>query len=139
MKYFGIVHIMVALVWLFLSGNMTTGGFLVALLGTYFLLMLFRKAIGCESYVRRVRAFFAFFFGLLTEIVLSNLRIIRICLSKEAPDIEGEFIEYDVKGLTDFEVILIAYCIGLSPGTMAADRSEDGDPSYFCDRARARA
>lgn len=125
MKNFGIVHIMVALVWMFLSGNLTTGGFLVALVGTYFLLVVFRKAIGCESYVRRVRAFFVFVFGLLWEIVLSNVRIMLVALSREAPKIRGEFINYDVRGLTDFEILLISYCIGLSPGTVAADLSDD--------------
>lgn len=125
MKNVGTMHFLVALVWLFLSGNMTTGSFIVALTGTYFLLALFRKAIGCEAYVRRVRAFFIFFFGLLLEIVRSNVHIIRECMTSRAATIEGEFIKYDVKGLTDFEILLISYCIGLSPGTVVADRSKD--------------
>lgn len=100
---------------------------MLALVGTYGLLALFRKAIGCEAYVKRVRAFFVFVVGVVFEIIRSNLRIMWVSLSRNAGFIEGQFVDYDVSGLSEFEVLLISYCIGLSPGTMVADRSEDGN------------
>lgn len=121
----GLIHLLVALVWLFLSGNSTTGSFLVALVGTYFLLSLFKKAIGCESYVRRVRAFFIFLGKLFVEIVLANLYIMKVAIMPKAGFVEGGFLYYDVSELTNFETLLVACCIGLSPGTMVADKSED--------------
>lgn len=122
----GLIHLLVALVWLFLSGNSTTGSFLVALVGTYCLLSLFKKAIGCEAYVRRVRAFFVFLARLFLEIILSNLRVMKVAIMPNAGLVEGGFMDYDVSELTNFEALLVAYCIGLSPGTMVADKSEDG-------------
>lgn len=126
MKSPGLIHLLVALVWLFLSGNSTTGSFVVALVGTYLLLSLFKKAIGCEAYVRRVRAFFVFLAKLIQEIVLSNLRIMKIGIMPGAGTVEGDFMDYDVSELTSFETLLVSYCIGLSPGTMVADKSRDG-------------
>lgn len=121
-----IMHLLVAMVWLFLSGNATFGNFLVALVITFALLALFRKAIGCENYVKRVMALLRFLPRFFLEVVVSNLRVMRMALRRDARKLRGRFIRYDVTGLTDFEVLLIAQCIGLSPGTMAADRSEDG-------------
>lgn len=120
------MHLLVAMVWLFLSGNATFGNFLVALVVTFALLALFQKAIGCENYVKRVIALLRFLPRFTLNIVFSNLRVMRMALRRDAGKIRGSFVHYDVAGLTDFEVLLIAQCIGLSPGTMAADRSEDG-------------
>jgi multicomponent Na+:H+ antiporter subunit E len=120
-----IMHLLVALVWLFLSGNPSTGNFLIAFVVTYLLMALFRKAIGCESYIKRVRSLIRFLVYFVGEVVSSNLRIMRVALQKDAPHIHGEYIEYEIAGLTEFEVLLISYCIGLSPGTMVAGKSED--------------
>lgn len=121
-----IMHFIVALVWMFLSGTATFGNFLVALVVTFALLALFRKAIGCENYVKRVMALVRFQPLFISDIVMSNLRVMRMALRRDAGKIRGHFVHYDVSGLRDFEVMLLAHCIGLSPGTMAADRSEDG-------------
>ncbi len=120
------LHLLVALVWLFLSGNTTLGNFFVALTATFALLALFQKPLGCQSYVRRVKGFATFLVRFAWDVMLSNIRLMRIALRRDAGSIRGHFIHYDVAGLTDFEVLLIAQCIGLSPGTMAADRTADG-------------
>ncbi len=121
-----IMHLMVALVWLFLSGNPSTGNFLIAFVATYLLMALFRKAIGCEPYIKRVKGFIRFLVFFIGEVISSNLRIMRVALQKDAPHIHGEYIDYEVTGLTEFEILLISYCIALSPGTMVAGKSEDG-------------
>lgn len=120
------MHLFVALVWLFLSGNPTFGNFAVAFVGTFCLLALFRKAIGCEPYIRRVRGLIVFLVLFIREVIHANVAIMLLTMKRDAKDVHGEFIQYCVEDLTDFESLLIAYCIGLSPGTIAADRSEDG-------------
>lgn len=121
-----IMHLLIALVWLFLSGNVSFGNFIVSLGVTFALLALFQKALGCESYVRRVKALVRFLILFVHSVILSNLHIMRIALRQDAAKVQGYFLSYDVTGLTDFEVLLISQCIGLSPGTMAAERSKDG-------------
>lgn len=120
-----VMHLLVALVWLFLSGNTTTGNFFVALVGTYGLLALFRKAIGCEEYVVRVRAFILFIYRFTCEVIRANLHIMRVALTPGAGKIPGDFVHYNIADMTDFEVLLLSYCISLSPGTMVADRNDD--------------
>jgi multicomponent Na+:H+ antiporter subunit E len=117
-----VLHLFIALVWFFLSGNQTVANFLVAFLCTFALMALFRKAIDCEGYIRRTVAFYRFIVHFILDIIASNLRIMRVAISREAGRRHGRFIEYDVAGLTDLEVLLISQCIGLSPGTMVAER-----------------
>lgn len=119
-----ILHLALALVWLFLSGIATLGNFVVAMAATFILLALFQRAIGCQDYARRVRAFLTFSARFFAEIIRSNLRIMRIAALPGAGNARGCYVRYDVAGLTDFEVFLIAQCINMSPGTMAADREE---------------
>ncbi|MFT4175156.1 MAG: Na+/H+ antiporter subunit E [Luteolibacter sp.] len=122
-----IMHMLVALVWLFLSGNTSLGNFFLALVLTFILLALFRKPLHCEDYVRRTFAFFVFLKTLMTEIVSSNLRISRVVFHRNASREEGAFVPYDVAGLNERELLLVSLCIGLSPGTMVANRSDDGN------------
>jgi multicomponent Na+:H+ antiporter subunit E len=120
-----IMHMLVALVWLFLSGNTSLANFFLAIVLTFFLLALFRKPLHCQHYVRRTFAFVAFIWKLMIEIVASNLRIMRVILKPDAARFEGAFVPYNVSGLTEFEMLILSVCIGLSPGTMVADRNEE--------------
>lgn len=126
MKHPFLMHIAVALVWMFLSGNTTLGNFFLALGLTFLLLALFRRPLGCEDYIRRATSLGSFILRLVADIVMSNLRIMRVALRRNAGSIEGFYMAYDVTGLSDFEVLLLSVCVGLSPGTMVADRSADG-------------
>ena len=121
-----LMHMAVALVWLFLSGNTGLGNFFLALVLTFLLIAVFQKPLHCQDYVRRTIGFFRFLFKLLKEIVVSNIRIMGVAISPRAGEVEGLFVDYNVEGHTDFEVLLIAFCIGLSPGTIVANRSPDG-------------
>ena len=121
-----VLHLFVTLVWFFLSGTQTVANFLIAFFCTFALLVLFRKAIGCQEYVRRTVAFYRFIVRFGLDILASNLRIAGVAISRGAEKKQGRFIEYDVAGLTDLEILLISQCIGLSPGTMVAERVGEG-------------
>ncbi|WP_169809613.1 Na+/H+ antiporter subunit E [Terrimicrobium sacchariphilum] len=120
------MHLLIALVAMFLSGNTTLGGLALGLVGGFALMALFRSALGCQHYIRRVVAVLAFGFIFLQQVVSSNLRLVGAVLRRDAGSLEGEYISYSVEGLTKLEVLLIAQCISLTPGTIVADKSADG-------------
>ena len=120
------IHILVALVWMFLSGNTTLGGLGVGLLAGFAMMTLFRKALGCQDYVRRMTAFVLFIGKFLEMVGLSNLRIARVALARNAGSIHGHFMEYSIEGLTDVEILILCQCISLTPGTLVADKNPDG-------------
>lgn len=121
-----VIHLVIALVWMFLSGNTTLGGLIAGLLGGFVLMKVFQNALGCRDYIRRVVAAGFFLGRFLLLIAASNLRIARTALRRDAGSIRGEFIPYSLEGLTSFETLILCQCIGLTPGTIVAQQSEDG-------------
>lgn len=121
------IHLTVALVWMFLSGNTSVGGLVVGLLGGFAMMAFFQNALDCRDYIRRVLAAAVFLGKFLLLVAASNLRIARAVLQKNAGALRGEFLTYPIRGLTPLEVLVLCQCIGLTPGTIVADRSPDGE------------
>lgn len=120
------MHLLVTFVWLFLSGNTSLGGFMVGLIAGFLLIALFKRALGTENYVRRGNALIRFAFIFLREVLISNFRIAMVALKPNARRIHGGFLAYDIEDLTRLEILLISYCVCLSPGTAVAGKSDDG-------------
>ena len=120
------IHILIALVWMFLSGNTTLGGLVAGLLGGFASMALFQNALNCRNYIRRALAACVYLGRFLGQIAASNLRIARAVLRKDAGTLRGEFLTYPIEGLTRFETLVLCQCIGLTPGTIVADRNPDG-------------
>ena len=120
-----IMHLLIAFVWLFLSGNTSLGGFFGGLIAGFLLLAFFQRALEAQDYVRRTVAFARFAVLFVWEIVVSNFRIARIAVHPNARRIHGEFMAYNVEDLTKFETLLLCYCVSLTPGTTVAGKSED--------------
>jgi len=121
MTHASIVHAFIALVWMFLSGNTTLGGLGTGLLAGFALLALFRNALSCQDYVRRVVSVVTFIARFLRQVVEANVRLARVALKRNAGAIQGQFMRYDIGGLSEFEVLLLCWCISLTPGTAVAD------------------
>ncbi len=120
-----IMHLLIAFVWLFLSGNTSLGGFISGLIAGFLLLALFQRALQAQDYVRRLLAFARFAVLFLREVVISNLRIASTALHPQVRRIRGEFMAYNVEDLTKFEILLLCYCLSLTPGTTVAGKSVD--------------
>jgi multicomponent Na+:H+ antiporter subunit E len=119
------IHLIIALVWMFLSGNTTLGGLIAGLVGGFILMKVFQNALGCQNYIRRMVAAALFLGRFLLMIAASNLRIARAAVRRDAGSLRGDFIPYSIDGLTPFETLILCQCIGLTPGTIVAERSED--------------
>jgi multicomponent Na+:H+ antiporter subunit E len=126
MTQVAVIHVFIALVWMFLSGNTTLGGLGTGLAASFMLLALFRKVLNCQDYVRRVTAMGVFVWRFLWQIVTANLRIATMALQKDAGQVQGRFMKYNVADLSEFEVYLLCWCISLTPGTAVADQ-HDGE------------
>ena len=119
------VHFLIALVWMFLSGNTTLGGLAIGLFASFVLMAFFSQALGCQDYVRRVKAAVAFLGIYFLQVISSNLRLVRAVLRKDARSLRGEFMTYPIEGLSEFETLLLCQCISLTPGTIVAGQSDD--------------
>jgi multicomponent Na+:H+ antiporter subunit E len=126
MKSF-VLNLLVALVWLLLKAEPSTLVFATGWVAGFVLIALFQPILGSRDYVRRTLAVarYAFVFG--RAFVASCWQLLDISLLRPAGSIEPRLITYDVRGLTDLELLLLSHSISLTPGTttvdIAADRS----------------
>ena len=124
MKQPAVVHLLIGMVWMFLSGNPSLGGLATGLLAGFALLALFRRALNCADYIRRVTAASVHGWRFLGQILKSNLRIARLALRRDAGAVEGRFVRYRVGDLSEVELLLLCWFISLTPGTTVAERND---------------
>lgn len=119
-----LLHVMLALVWAALSGELTplnvAGGFVVGFL----VLLLARGALGCQRYVTRVPRVLRFALYFLAMLLQANLRVTLEILT---PDFRARpaivAIPLDIRD--EVAITTLANLITLTPGTLSLDVSSD--------------
>lgn len=125
-----LLNLFLAVVYVGLAGEVTflsaLAGFLIGL----FIITLLGHATGRGGYVRRVwgiARFGAYFVFILTK---ANLQVAREILTPGF-SMTPRILRYPVDGLTDVETTTLANAITLTPGTLSADITDDGNTLYI--------
>ena len=93
--------------------------------------------------IARAVGFVLFLFAFLHALIKANLQLAAVVLFKNREDLNPGLLVYRVKGLSRFEIFILAQCITLTPGTAAVEISRDyhrlmihaldmGDPEAVC-------
>src|SRR5690606_10401461 len=101
-----LMHLLVTVVWTFLHGHATMGGFFSGAIASFFLLWALSGVLHCEDYVRRVRALVSFAFRFVGSMVMSNFEMARLSLTPGIGKKAGNFTTYDVNDLNHIEEVL---------------------------------
>lgn len=120
-----LVNVLIAAAWLLATGWRSTAGFLAGFVLGFVLLALFSAVGDGGRYPRRWLGFVRFAFIFAWEFVKANLSVARIVLFARKDRLHPNFIDYDVSGMTPREVLLLSYCITLTPGTTTVNTSDD--------------
>lgn len=123
------VNSFLAVAWASLNGDLTIANLLGGFLIGYLMLAVAGKAVGSESYVKKVILVLRFFLFFLWELLVANLRVAWEVLTpghRMTPAIVG--IPLDVK--SDIEILILANVITLTPGTLSLDVSVDKTVLY---------
>jgi multicomponent Na+:H+ antiporter subunit E len=119
------LNLTIAVIWLLLSQAPTAGGFAVGYAIGFALVAAFRGVIGGETYIRRSLAFVTFLIVFTREFLVANIKVAGTVLFRSREALHPNFITYDVTGLTRPEILLLSYCISLTPGTTTVDVTPD--------------
>lgn len=119
------LNLMIAVMWLLLNQTPTAVGFAVGYGIGFTLVAAFRSLIGGENYVRRSLAFVLFLLVFTREFLVANVKVASTVLFRSREALHPNFISYDVTGLTRPEILLLSYCISLTPGTTTVDVAPD--------------
>ncbi len=120
-----LLNIAIASIWFFLGDRPDGSRLVVGFLLGFGLLRVFRGALPEDGYVRRVTAFLVFFLVFSRELILSNLQLAWIVLTRRARTLSPRIFTYPVEGLKPFEILLLSHAITLTPGTATVDVEDD--------------
>lgn len=122
-------NMLLALIWVALSGDFSGRGIAVGLVLGYAVIALTGPSIGSRGYGRRVLRTVGFLVFYLGELLLSNLRVAADVLrpkSKASP----AFLAIPIAGLSDPQITLLANLITMTPGTLSIDVASDRSTLY---------
>jgi multicomponent Na+:H+ antiporter subunit E len=119
------LNLLLAVIWLLLSPVPTAAIFAGGFLLGFALIAIFHDVLGSGSYVRRLVALGRFALVFLWEFLVANGSVVRTVWFRSPASLHPNFINYDVTGLKPFEILLLSYCISLTPGSTTVEVSDE--------------
>lgn len=124
-------NILLALIWIAVSGDFSGSGLLTGfVLGYVILGLTLREVPAFAAYVRRVPKIILFAGYFLRELVRSNLRVAWDVVTP-THYMKPAVIAVPLEAKTDGEIALVANLISLTPGTLTLDVSSDRRVLYI--------
>lgn len=119
------INLLCGFVWLGLSSDPSILSFIKGILLGFFLLILVERVFTSQAYTKRVFAFLSFLIAFIKAFIVSNISIAKAVLFRPTSKINPSILTYDTSHLSLFEVLMLAQCITLTPGTTTIDISDD--------------
>lgn len=118
-----LMNLLLAMIWVFLTGKFSVVNFSFGLVLSFFLLWVATRDEEERKYFSKFPKYISFFFYFLYELVKANLEVAYDVITPKfymKPGIIG--VPLDAQ--TDLEITLLANLITLTPGTLSLDVSE---------------
>lgn len=123
------VNLLLALIWMFLTGSLTADTLVEGFIIGYLVLWLASPLYGPTTYFRKFREVISFVLFFLGELTIATLRVARVVIARDIDVCPGIIaVPLDVK--SSLEITLLANLITLTPGTLALDVSSDRRVMY---------
>lgn len=119
------LNLVLATIWLLLSSTRTTADFFIGFGLGFAGLSAFSTVWDTGDYPRRALALLRFAAGFLREFVVANFNVAARVLFYSNESLRPGFLTYDIAGLTRGEILVLSYCITLTPGTTTVQLSDD--------------
>ncbi|MBM3879502.1 MAG: cation:proton antiporter [Verrucomicrobia bacterium] len=120
-----LLNLLLALVWLLLSDRPSASALAVGYALGFVLIVAFRPLLGSQVYVRRCLGLVAFLARFVREFLWANLKVALLVLGRSRASLHPNFLTYDVSDLKPTEILILSYCISLTPGTTTVQVSAD--------------
>lgn len=124
-----LVNVLLAVLWIFLWGELSIYTLLVGFVGGYLVLWLFTRVHGGllrDAYGQRIVDLVRFSVYFLVLLVRSNLQIAWEILTPGF-GMRPRFVRYDVTGLSETQLVALSNAITLTPGTLVIDARDTAD------------
>jgi multicomponent Na+:H+ antiporter subunit E len=119
-----LLNLLLAIAWVFLTGDLTVQNSFEGLLIGYLILWISRSAFGGDKYFQKIPKTIAFLFYFLKELIIANLKV-AFDIVTPTDYMKPGIIAVPLDAETDLEITLLANLITLTPGTLSLDVSSD--------------
>ena len=125
-----LLNILLAVVWVFLTGTVNATNFAFGFILSYLVLWLISSNDDKRKYFVIGPRIIGFAFYFLFELVKANLQVAAHVVTPKFY-MEPGIIKYPLDAKTDLEITLLANVITLTPGTLSLDVSDDRKVLYI--------
>lgn len=120
------MHLLLVIGWVVLTGSASFANITLAVLVSFFGLLLARRVLGCQSYLQRFPLALWFIVRMLVDLVVSSI-IVVIDIFTPRNRFRPRILRIPVRGRSDLELTFLANAITLTPGTTTLDVTADRD------------
>jgi multicomponent Na+:H+ antiporter subunit E len=130
MKVQFLLNILLAIVWVFLTGTINASNFTFGFILSFLVLWLISSNQQSRKYFVIIPRVFSFTFYFLYELIKANLQVAADVVTPKFY-MEPGIIKFPLDAKTDLEITLLANVITLTPGTLSLDVSDDRKVLYI--------
>lgn len=116
--------------WVAITGSVSVGNVLLGIVVGYACIALVRGSIGSPIGRPHLGRLLVLSLVFLYEIVASAWRVAKLVLRRRI-DVQPAIIGYPLSVKSDFEIMLLANMVTLTPGTLSVDVSDDRSTLYI--------
>ncbi len=125
-----LMNLLLAFIWVALTGALYFSNFFFGFLLGFFLLWLMRRSEADQRYFNRVPKIISFFFYFIWEMLKANVHVAYDVITPKFFMKPG-IVKYPLVARSDFEINILATVISLTPGTLILDISDDKKAIYI--------
>lgn len=125
-----LIHLLLALAWMALTGQFSAGNFAVGMALAFPILWLTQRGKMTFSYLAKIRQIGGFVAFFLWELLKANLRVAHDVLTLRHHMRPG-VVAVHLEQATDLEILILTTFITLTPGTLSLDVSTDKRTLYI--------
>ncbi len=122
-------NLLLALVWVAMSGHFESANLLVGFAFGYAVLYLLQRVTGSSSYFAKSVALVRFVGFYVVEMVLANVRVAIDVVTPDARRQPG-IVAVPLEARTDVEITVLSNLITMTPGSLSVDVSDDRSVIY---------
>lgn len=125
-----LMNLLLAFIWVALTGIMYYSNLLFGFILGFFILWVMNRNESDKRYFYRIPKAVGFVFYFLYEMIVANIQVAYDVITPNYFFKPG-IVRYDLDAKTDLEINLLSTVISLTPGTLILDISEDNKSLYI--------
>lgn len=125
-----LLNVLIAVIWLFISGSFTASTFIIGFLIGVILLILMNRLFKEQLYLVKVWAVIKLVLIFFRELILSNIAVLKVVFGPEL-DVTPMIFALPIDLEKNWEITLLSVMITLTPGTLVMHVSDDQKTLYI--------